>query len=540
MLHRYAAAVSVVLFLTSMAPGPALAQEFRHFRGNGLPPLPPAYQDRLMEDPDFFKLRGGWTHRTSAAVLKGSPLSGILPVILVQGLFADSPEPHITREQLQASVFDGPSEAGTLSEYYHEVSGGRLSIHGEALPWSRTSVTLAQAVGSSYGLGDDAMTGAYLFETVAAADASFDFGPFDNDGPDGFPNSGDDDGFVDAVAFQFLEVAASCGGPGIWPHRSRLQYWNNDQPYVTDDARADGGFIKVNDYTVQSAVDCGGVEVQKATTIAHELGHVLGLPDLYDRSQGLLPEERRWVVGCWSLMAAGSWGCGTSDRADWVRPTHMGAWEKERLGWLGEVEEVGSVLEGEFLLGPVQSTQRVLKVALENGFPRNFSEYLLLEYRTRVGFDRDIPADGVLIYHVDPKLESNQPCDTCPQAYRVELLEADGNNTLRLNYLEGGNRGEPGDAWGVRGPGRLTNQTYPSTRLTSGAPSRVTIYDISLDGGMARVRLSTLEIPRSRLARVFLGSDGPGLSEEEVSFLDLHGNQNGQYDVGDLRAYLRR
>jgi hypothetical protein len=68
----------------------------------------------------------------------------------------------------------------------------------------------------------------------------------------------------------------------------------------------------------------------------------------------------------------------------------------------------------------------------------------------------------------------------------------------------------------------------------------VTIYDISIDAGTARLHLSTLELPRSRLTRSFLGAEGSGLSDEEVEFLDSHGNQNGRYDVGDLRAYLRR
>ncbi|MCJ7629334.1 MAG: M6 family metalloprotease domain-containing protein, partial [Longimicrobiales bacterium] len=445
-----------------------------------------------------------------------------------------------THEDLQAALFDGPSEYGTVSGYFHEVSGGRLAMTAQALPWVRTSITLAQVVGTSYGLGDDAKTGAFLFEMLVAVDGSFDFGLFDNDGLDGVPNSGDDDGFVDAVAFQFLEVSASCGGPGIWPHRSRLEFWNEDEPFVTDDTRANGGFIRVNDYTIQSAMDCGGAKIQTATTMAHELGHVLGLPDLYDRSLGLLPEERRWVVGCWSLMAAGAWGCGTSNREAWVRPTHMGAWEKAQLGWLSRVELVGRVLDQEFVLEAVQSSEQALRIPLETGFPSTPGEYLLIEYRTREGFDRDLPGSGVLVYHVDPKLKTNQPCDTCPQRYMVELLEADGNNSLRLNFLQGGNRGEAGDAWGVAGRGRLTNNSYPTTRLSSGSSSPVTIYDISTENGVARIRLSSVELPRSRLAQPFLGSSGSGLSPEEIEYLDLHGNGNGWYDIGDLRAYLKR
>ena len=91
-------------------------------------------------------------------------------------------------------------------------------------------------------------------------------------------------------------------------------------------------------------------------------------------------------------MAAGAWGCGADDRVNWVRPTHMGAWEKSQLGWLSEIEEVGSALIQEYTLTPVLSSEHVLKIPLEAGELADTNEYLLLEYRVKDGFDVDIPA----------------------------------------------------------------------------------------------------------------------------------------------------
>ena len=54
---------------------------------------------------------------------------------------------------------------------------------------------MAEVVGSNYGLGGDGQTGAFLFEMVEAVDPAVDFSQFDNDGPDGIANSGDDDGY---------------------------------------------------------------------------------------------------------------------------------------------------------------------------------------------------------------------------------------------------------------------------------------------------------------------------------------------------------
>jgi M6 family metalloprotease-like protein len=500
----------------------------------------PAVLRRLEEQAGSPDLDRGWIARTTEAIRASEPLTGVMPVVVVLSLFADSPEPHVSSQQIQAALFEGPSPYGTVSDYYAEVSGGRFGVSGETTAWYRSSLTMAEVVGTEYGLGEDARTGAYLFEAVAAADGEVDFSRFDNDGPDGIPDSGDDDGVVDAVAFQYLEVSASCGGPSIWPHRSRLEYWNEGQPYLTGDMGANGSPIVVSDYTVQGATDCAGVDVQKASTVAHELGHVLGLPDLYDASRGLTPEMRRWVVGCWSLMAAGSWGCGTADRLSWVRPTHLGPWEKELLGWLSEVVVAEPALDLTYTLEPVQTSGRVLKVLLDPNAPDGQGEYLLLEYRARRGFDADLPAGGVMVYRVDPKVSGNRPCDTCPQLYRVSVLEADGNDGLRRTMEEGGNRGEAGDAWGLGAEGRLTNSTDPSTRLHSGAQSPVTLYSIVVEDGSARINLSARAVPAGSLLQSFLGSDATPLTAVEEDYLDSHGNRNGRYDVGDLRAYLRR
>ena len=501
--------------------------------------VPRAYYERLRQQPDAFQLRRGWIARVAAAVAAGESVTDTLPLLVIPGLFSDSPDPLLSSDDVQRTLFVGPSEYGTVSEFYNEVSGGRFGIRGVTLPWARTSITLDSAVGSEFGLGSDAGTGAYLMELLVAADPNVDFGEFDNDGLDGVPNSGDDDGFVDAVAFEFLEVSATCGGPGIWPHRWVIAGWA-DSAFQTNDTAPDGSPIRVNDYIIQSVVACDGVTIQSATTIAHELGHVLGLPDLYDRTRGIEPEERLWVVGCWSLMAAGSWGCGTPDEDPWVRPTHMGAWEKEQLGWLSEVQVVQDVLGAELALEPVIQSGRALKIPLDFGADADSNEYLLVEYRTKAGFDLDLPSSGILIYHIDPTAAGNQPNQLNKPWHKVRLAEADGNRGLLRTFAEGGNRGEPGDAWGATGPGRMTNSTEPSTRLNSGLPTGVTFHNLSLEGDVARISLSTVTLSLERLLEQFLGFAVPPLSTDEEEYLDTWGNDNGRYDVGDLRAYLKR
>jgi M6 family metalloprotease-like protein len=499
--------------------------------------LPQAYYDRLRQQPDIFELHHGWIARAERVAQAQQAVSDTLPLVVILALFADSPQPQISAAGIQQALFDGPAPNGTVSEFYSEVSRGIFGIRGVTLPWVRTTITLDSAVGTSYGLGGEAATGSYLIDALELVDPTVDFGNFDNDGLDGVPNSGDDDGYVDAVAFEFLEVSASCGGPGIWPHRSRVSGWTGS-PFSTDDTQPNGSPISINDYIIQSVSACDGTTVQSATTIAHELGHVLGLPDLYDRTGGILPEQRRWVVGCWSLMAAGAWGCGTSDRTGWYRPTHMGAWEKERLGWLSDVQVVDAVIGGEYTLASVRDSARVLKIPLEFGPPADSNEYLLVEYRDKEGFDLDLPAAGVLIYHVDPSVPNNQPPSGGTGWHMVRLEEADGNGSLLRTFPEGGNRGEPGDAWGAMGTGLFAHYTEPSTSTNDGVPTYVRLSNIVLEGDAARLTLSTA--PFARLLQPFLQSGAEPLTVEQEEYLDSIGNQNGRYDVGDLRAYLGR
>jgi len=615
---------ALALFVTAAAP--TAGQDIEVLSELTGIPLPEAYWDRIREDPMAFELPNGLFRNTPLGPLptglgRAGPAAAPfrvegtarLPVILA--LFADSPEPHIRPEHVRASLFEGPAPSGTLTAFYEELSGGRFRVEGDVFPWVRTSITRAQAVGNSNGLGGTARVGEYLIQALELVDAFVDFSLYDLDG----------DGVVDAVAFEFLEIAASCGGNSIWPHRSGIANWNKGQPYVTNDVAADGSPIVVNGYIIQGVTDCTGTSVQSAAVIAHEYGHVLGLPDYYHPFGGTAAENRRWVLGCWELMAAGAWGCGpiTSERS--FGPSHMMAPQKATLGWL-DLQEVGEVWDQEFLLGPVQSSGQALLVPLDS----TGVEALIIEYRARKGFDHQLPAEGILVTHRDLAASLRPPLGL---RYRMRLLEADANDGLVRSHHQGGNRGEAGDAFGVAGAvDRLNAFTRPAVlRNATSQATSVAIHSMTVSGGEARIRLSTSPRPRvmppaapvqgtvarpmharlriaggfmpytvvgvaglpagvqatsledelllhgaplekgsftvllllgdsrgsgfevvlpvsvgaffvteERLLRPFLRTASEALSPEERTHLDGLGNQNGAFDVGDVRAWLLR
>ena len=501
--------------------------------------LPRSYYDRISRDRGAFELPNGlFRVNAQGQVEPVRNIGGTHRLVVLPALFSDSEEPHITREMIQASLFSGPAPYGTITEAYAEMSRGEFTLLGDVLPWVRTSRPMEVVVGASSGLGSDADLGPYFLEALELADEATDFGLYDNDGPDNVPNSGDDDGFVDAMAFEFLEIAGSCGGPSIWPHRSGLAPRNDGEPYTTDDPRPDGGFVQIDGYIVQGATDCEGEDVQIANVISHEYGHVLGLPDFYHPTADGGAVGRRWVLGCWALMAAGAWGCGpVSEHRGLYGPSHMSARSKNVLGWL-DFTEVGlePVRNREYVLDPVQTSGDALRIQLDEGG----SEYLLVEYRAQVGFDHGIPADGVLIYHQDLGA-ATRPDPSSGLPYFLALLEQDDNDGLIRNSFEGGNRGEAGDAWGVGGvPNELNSITSPSTRLNDGSATEVTFRSIVVENGQARITLSTqLVVEEQWIVQFFLEPNSDPLSELELAYVDSEGNRNGRLDVGDLRRWLR-
>lgn len=514
--------------------GPAPAQDVEMLSRATGRALPPGYYEQIRRDPQFFELRRGWSARAQG-VQPGAggslpvvlPVRGDLRMVVVMTLFADSPEPPFATSVIENQLF-GANPLGNLTQFYREISGGQVNLTGTVLPWVRTALTEAEATGTSNGLGSDARMGEYLRDAVARLDSTVNFAQYDNDGPDGIPNSADDDGYVDVTVFQFSGIAGSCGSAGVWPHRSSIRGWTG-QAYPSDDLRPDGTPVLVDDYIIQSAVDCDGTP-QSIATIAHETGHAFGLPDFYDATGGLLPQQRRWVLGCWTLMAAGSWGCGNGAAFGKVTtPSHMGAYEKLALGWARRtITEPG--WRREYRLDPAGTSGQVLQVPL-----RGTDEFLLVEYRPRDGFDSALPASGVIVYQVQPDLPL-RPCATCARIYRVGMIEADGDGALRRTALEGGDRGVAGDAFG--GKRTLGDHTTPALRLNSGARTNV-FLELSVTGGQARILVSTLpDVARERLLSPFLET-GAAPTADELAALDTFGNGNGRYDIGDLSAYAR-
>ncbi|MFC8826082.1 immune inhibitor A domain-containing protein [Streptomyces sp. NPDC057137] len=233
----------------------------------------------------------------------------------------------------------------SLKTYYEKTSSGRYSVDGEVSDWVKVKYNEAR-YGSNY-CGDsncanvwDAVrdgttawaadqkakgrTDAEIKADLASYD-EWDRYDFDADG-----NFNEPDGYIDHFQIVHAGEDESAGGGAegenaLWAHR--WYAYGTDAGKTGPAENKSGGTqigdtgIWVGDYTMQP--ENGGLGV-----FAHEYGHDLGLPDLYDTSGG-----GENSTGFWTLMSAGSWlGRGKGEIGD--LPGDMTAWDKLQLGWL--------------------------------------------------------------------------------------------------------------------------------------------------------------------------------------------------------------
>lgn len=372
--------------------------------------------------------------------------------------------PDLAATQTATSFTDmvnGPWATGTLNEYYEEVSYDQFGVNGVTMGWYRAvnNRTYYANFDGIPGTNDDFGTGAYpnnaprlVEEAVDAAEAGgVDFSNYDNDG----------DGWVDTVFIVHAGRGAEATNDpdDIWSHKWDIFSGGGSPRYY------DG--VWINTYNIQPELNNTGGHIEIGV-FAHEYGHVLGLPDLYDTD---LSSEG---IGNYGLMAGGSWG---ADGNSPERPSHMCAWSKVYLGWLTPTVITEDTLSQE--INQIETNAEVCKL-WKRGKPQ--SEYFLVSNRQKVGFDSRLVGDGgLLIWHIDEdvinaRMASNTVNDN-ENHKGVDLEEADG---LRdLDY--GRNRGDAGDFY----PGSTNNTTFndtsnPNSRAYSGKTSKVEVININV------------------------------------------------------------
>ena len=306
------------------------------------------------------------------------------------------------RSAVEAAFFDSliyDSLGATVRDYYGEVSYGQLDIvtvhRPSDLGWRLAPRPYAYYVNGQNGVGQYPQNTQKLVEDLTdQLDPLVDFSLYDNNR----------DGYVDVLLVIHAGSGAEFTGSDddIWSHEWAITPRLKDGVYISTFTIQPEYWTYPGDMTI--GVSC------------HELGHGLGLPDLYDidySSNG---------IGKWCLMGYGSW-LGPDNRGE--SPAHLCAWSKAKVGFLDPT--VVHYNQDQVQLRPVAHYPEVYRLWGSGAVGR---EYFLIENRQKLGYDAYLPGEGLLIWHIDETRPDNAaewfPGKDSTRHALVALEQADG------------------------------------------------------------------------------------------------------------------
>ena len=313
--------------------------------------------------------------------------------------------PDFSRTYFEKLLFDGTKGANSMRNYYIEQSSNRYTVTGDVSDWVTVPFNEAN-YGANY-CGDIVCARTWLFvrdsvnawyasqvaagRTAEQIDAYLSrYDVWDRYDYDGDGNFNEPDGYIDHFQSVHAGEGEETGGgaqgtDAIWSHRWYAFYNNigvTGPPFNklggVQIGGATGSKYWIGDYTIEP--ENGGVGV-----FAHEFGHDLGLPDLYDTSGNTGGAENS--TGFWTLYSSGSYGSsGVPAEGIGQRPTHMSALEKIMLGW-SNYEVAGGDVQTAVRLGPAETNTKQAQ------------QLVVLLPDKAVDFNVGTPFAGAFFYH---------------------------------------------------------------------------------------------------------------------------------------------
>jgi immune inhibitor A len=367
-----------------------------------------------------------------------APIVGIKRVLVLLVDFSDTGASQ-TQTHYNDMLFSSRTYAtGSLHDFYQEISYDKLTVTGlvsgtggSTAGWYRAPKPKSYYTNGNYGFGLYPQNVQKLVEEAVDMAAPFvNYADYDNDG----------DRIVDALVIVAAGTGAEITGNvnDIWSHKWEIapKMYNG---------------VMIQRYNLQP--EYGGVGV-----FAHELGHLLcGWPDLYDTDYSSAG------TGNWDLMAEGGWnGGGTT-------PAHPTCWCKIQAGWINPITIFN--MAQSLTLKPYATDEIAYKLPVGSV---NSQEYFLITNRSKIGFDSQLPGEGMLIEHVDDTQNNN----TNEMHYLVDVVQADGRQDLNKNA----NRGDADDPYPTANNREFTPKSTPSSHAYSGTDSHIAVTNIQRSG----------------------------------------------------------
>ena len=379
-----------------------------------------------MSDDELSALKSTGNIHTNALGLHEAyiPSSGSPRICVILVEFSDvkvsipDPASYYSRA-LNTEGFSDNGHPGSVRDYFKAQSSGsftpQFDVYGP--------VTLSSARKNYSSTANNAYK--MVHEGADAINAQVDFSIYD------LNSNGD----VNHICIIFAGQGANFGTSNApWPHNS------NCPTGLFSRKKVDGKIL--NHYMCVSEI--GYTTPEGIGTFIHELGHALGLPDLYNTT-AIGSDTPNW----WSIMDVGSY----LDNS--TAPCNYSAYERTALGWHSYTPLTAPA---DVKLRPM--AEHNFACVIETGRDRDF---YVLENRPATGWDRALPGSGMLIWHIDGNDQnaiSSTPNNNSSHLL-VDLVRADNSWQDALQ----------GDPWpGSSGNTAFTSSSTPAmTRWSSTA-----------------------------------------------------------------------
>lgn len=377
---------------------------------------------------------------------------------------------------------------GSASDYFDENSFGEFTPEFDVVG----PITLSRPE-AFYGVNGleviDRNAGLMVVDACRMIDAEIDFSQYDCD----------DDGEIDNVFVFYAGLGEASGGSPmtIWPHSSDVKYFIDEK--VILDGKLLGRYACSNEIMNNQPDGIG--------TFVHEFSHVMGLPDLYATSY-----TDAFTPGSWDVMDYGSYN------NDSRTPPLMSSFERHALGWSNPAQ-------------PKSGRIQIPSMAnIRNGYAYrvNDNEIYYLETRVQEGWDKYIPGEGLLIWHVNysPSVWNSNTVNNSPDKQYVDIIEADGKKDEKTRS---------GDSFpGADGVRSVDCNTHNPLKTWADASGPFALSDINFDNGCIFAVFSANGVDFSL--------DAPELNSDcqispysfTIGWSDVEGAQSYEIDVKQI------
>lgn len=349
--------------------------------------------------------------------------SGTSKLLLILVEFSDKPFTYTQSDfnNLCNQVgYNANGATGSVKDYYRDNSNGALNMEIDVVG----PITLPNT--SSYYAHNQMAS--LVSSALAGVDPTVDFSQYLNG-----------ESKVSNIHFVFAgrSQAATGNTDEIWPHKST----------ISNNIMKDG--VRFSSYSCSSEKK-SSTQIDGIGVMCHEMGHSLGLMDLYDTDYGGT-NGTAFTPGSWCLMDGGSYNNNSNT------PPFLNAWERKILGW-GNPIILSSSSTG--VLPAIADTLKSYRIDI------NTNEYFLLEHRMQKSWDAFVPGNGLIIYHADKRFLENT------NSFYYNEINADSLNRGFYIEVSTGNVSQSSSPYapfaGLSGQAYFTNESNPQSLTKNG------------------------------------------------------------------------